>query len=62
MYGLSYSCMHTEGQLYATILFASFCTMKAVRDIQRDDCFKNKQWKVLGISSTQHTQAHQQRS
>lgn len=41
MYGLSYSRRHTEGQLYAAILFASFLTMTAVMDIIRDDCFKD---------------------
>ena len=59
MYGLCYSRMHTEDQLYATILFASFLTMTSVRDIKRDDCFKDKQWKVMNITITiTHTHTH----
>lgn len=52
MYGSSYSCTHTEGQLYATIPLASFSTMTSVSDIKRVDCFQDKQWKVMNITST----------
>ncbi len=46
MYGLPYSHAHTEGQLYSTILFASFLTMTAVMDSIRDNCFRDLGWKV----------------